>query len=138
MAVEESRNMPRFSQFSLDNLSTCDDKLQRVFREVIRHIDCRVTDGHRTQAEQDLAYNRGHSEKKWPNSKHNQLPSKATDIVPYPVDWEDRERFTLFAGFVMGVASQMGIRLRWGGDWNSNFVVQDNKFDDFAHFELVE
>ena len=48
----------------------------------------------------------------------------------------DRERQTLFAGFVLGVANQMGIKLRWGGDWDQDFEVQDNKFDDFPHFEL--
>ena len=42
----------------------------------------------------------------------------------------------MFAGFVLGVANQMGINLRWGGDWDQDFEVQDNKFDDFPHFEL--
>ena len=61
----------------------------------------------------------------------------ACDVVPYPIDWNDRERFHLFAGFVLGIANQMGIELRWGGDWNRNWEVDDNKFDDFPHFELV-
>ena len=30
------------------------------------------------------------------------------------------------------------IKLRWGGDWNMNFEVDDNKFDDFPHFELIK
>ena len=57
-------------------------------------------------------------------------------MVPYPVDWADRERFHLFAGFVLGIARGMDINLRWGGDWNQNFEVDDNMFDDFPHFEL--
>ena len=32
----------------------------------------------------------------------------------------------------------MGINLRWGGDWNQNWEVNDNKFDDFPHFEIKE
>jgi peptidoglycan L-alanyl-D-glutamate endopeptidase CwlK len=60
------------------------------------------------------------------------------DITPYPVNWDDRERQTLFAGFVMGIARGMGIKLRWGGDWDMDFDVQDNKFDDFPHFEIRE
>jgi hypothetical protein len=32
----------------------------------------------------------------------------------------------------------MGINLRWGGDWNMNFEVDDNQFDDFPHFEIKE
>jgi hypothetical protein len=30
----------------------------------------------------------------------------------------------------------MGINLRWGGDWDQDWEVKDNKFDDFPHFEL--
>jgi hypothetical protein len=30
----------------------------------------------------------------------------------------------------------MGIELRWGGDWDQDFEVKDNRFDDFPHFEL--
>ena len=32
----------------------------------------------------------------------------------------------------------MNINLRWGGDWNQDFQVNDNKFDDFPHFEVRE
>jgi len=30
----------------------------------------------------------------------------------------------------------MGIRLRWGGDWDGDTELDDNKFDDLPHFEL--
>jgi peptidoglycan L-alanyl-D-glutamate endopeptidase CwlK len=36
---------------------------------------------------------------------------------------------------VLGIAQSMGINLRWGGDWDKDWEVQDNKFDDFPHFE---
>jgi hypothetical protein len=32
----------------------------------------------------------------------------------------------------------MEINVRWGGDWNKNFEVDDNMFDDFPHFELIK
>ena len=32
-------------------------------------------------------------------------PSRAVDVVPYPIDWDDRERFHLFAGFVIALLS---------------------------------
>jgi hypothetical protein len=73
----------------------------------------------------------------WPDSKHNQSPSMAVDVAPYPIDWADRERFNYFAGYVMGVASQHGIALRWGGDWNRDWKVRDNNFDDLPHYELI-
>ena len=83
-------------------------------------------------------FDEGKTKVLYPNGRHNDYPSNAVDVVPYPVDWDDRERFHLFAGFVLGIARSMGINLRWGGDWNQNFEVDDNKFDDFPHFELRE
>ena len=65
------------------------------------------------------------------------MPSLAVDVVPYPVDWQDRERMTYFAGFVMGIARvKFGISLRWGGDWDLDTDLKDNKFDDLPHFEI--
>ena len=128
--------MPSFSQVSKDRLATCDPRLQKVFNEVVKYFDCFVIQGHRGQAEQDRAFAEGKSQLKWPNGNHNSLPSKGIDVIPYPIDWSDRERMTLFAGFVMGLATGMGIDIRWGGDWNQNDQVKDNKFDDLVHFEV--
>ena len=128
--------MPKFGKRSRKALKSCDNRLQIVFNEVIKTVDCSVLEGHRGQARQDKFYEEGKSKVKYPSGRHNKYPSMACDVVPYPIDWNDRERFHLFAGFVLGVANQMGIELRWGGDWNQNFEVDDNKFDDFPHFEL--
>lgn len=59
------------------------------------------------------------------------------DAAPFPIDWKDLPRFTLFAGFVLGTASEMGIGVRWGGDWNSDTQVKDESFRDLVHFELT-
>ena len=128
--------MPYFGKSSKNRLSTCDDRLQKVFNEVIKHVDCSVLEGHRSKDRQNKLYEEGKTKVKYPNGRHNRQPSSAVDVTPYPVDWKDRERQTLFAGFVIGVASQMGINLRWGGDWDQDFQVADNRFDDFPHFEL--
>ena len=128
--------MPRFGKSSKKRLLTCDDRLQKVFNEVIKHVDCSVLEGHRSKDRQNKLYEEGKTKVKYPNGRHNRQPSSAVDVTPYPVDWKDRERQTLFAGFVIGVASQMGIKLRWGGDWDQDFQVVDNRFDDFPHFEL--
>ena len=128
--------MPSFSQQSKDQLATCDARLQQVFNEVIKHFDCKVLEGHRNKEKQDAAYASGHSKLKWPNGNHNSMPSKAVDVIPFPIDWADRERMTLFAGFVIGIAQGMGIDIRWGGDWNENTKVKDNSFDDLVHFEV--
>ena len=128
--------MPSFGKKSRENLSTCHEDLQTVFNEVIKHVDCSILEGHRSGERQDKLFAEGKTKVKYPNGRHNANPSNAVDVAPYPIDWDDRERFHLFAGFVIGIAKSMGITLRWGGDWNMNFEVDDNQFDDFPHFEL--
>ena len=103
--------MPSYSNHSKKIIKTCDERIQRVFNEVIKHIDCRAINGARGQVEQDELFLAGKSQVKYPNSQHNYDPSRAIDIVPYPIDWNDRERFTIFAGFVLGTAKQMGVNL---------------------------
>tara|TARA_R100000789_G_scaffold87372_2_gene83798 strand:+ start:343 stop:735 length:393 start_codon:yes stop_codon:yes gene_type:complete len=128
--------MPRFGKRSRNALKTCDERLVKVFNEVIKTVDCSVLEGHRDKDRQNKLFEEGKTKVKYPSGRHNKLPSCAVDCVPYPIDWNDRERFHLFAGFVIGIAKSMGINLRWGGDWNQNWFVDDNKFDDFPHFEL--
>ena len=130
--------MPKFGKRSKERLATCDERLQEVFNEVIKFVDCSVLEGHRGQERQDQLYIDGKTKVKYPNGRHNSKPSNAVDCTPYPVDWADRERQTLFAGFVLGVARSKGIKLRWGGDWDMDFKVMDNRFDDFPHFEVRE
>lgn len=129
--------MPKFSKSSKDRLATAHPDLQRLFTEVVEYFDCSVICGHRDQAEQDLAYATKKSKLKWPNSKHNKTPSLAVDVVPWPVDWKDTDRFLFFGGFVMGMAKAMGISLRWGGDWDGDNDQKDEKFRDLPHFELT-
>jgi hypothetical protein len=128
--------MPRFGTRSRNALHSCDERLKKVFNEVIKTVDCAVLEGHRDKVKQNKYYKEGKTKLQYPLGRHNELPSRACDVVPYPIDWNDRERFHLFAGFVLGIAKSMGINLRWGGDWDQDWEVNDNKFDDFPHFEL--
>ena len=125
-----------FGKSSKRRLATCHPDLQKVFNEVIKYVDCSVLEGHRDERKQNQYFSEGKSKVKYPMGRHNTNPSRAVDVTPYPVNWEDRERQTLFAGFVLGIAKSMGINLRWGGDWDQDFQVNDNRFDDFPHFEL--
>ncbi len=43
-------------------------------------------------------------------------PWRLDQLMPYPIAWDDRERQTLFAGYVLATAKSMNIVLRWGGD----------------------
>tara|TARA_Y100001973_G_C5134274_1_gene299459 strand:- start:513 stop:896 length:384 start_codon:yes stop_codon:yes gene_type:complete len=124
--------MPSFSSKSLARLNSTDERLVRVFTEVVKHFDCTILEGKRTVDRQKMLVQQGKS--KTMNSKH--LKGKAVDVAPYPIDWNDRERFTYFAGYVMGIAAKMGVKLRWGGDWDRDTQVKDNNFDDLPHFEI--
>ena len=128
--------MPIFSEKSKIKLLTCDDKLQRIFNEVIKHFDCTILCGHRKYTDQQQLFNEDKSKVQWKNSRHNIWPSMSVDACPYPIDWNDLNRYRYFAGFVMGVAVVMGVTLRWGGDWDQDTELKDNKFNDFGHFEI--
>ena len=99
--------MPRFSDKSISKLTTCDPRLQRVLHEVIKHFDCTILEGHRDKERQNRMVEEGKSQVRWPDGKHNTVPSMALDVTPYPVVWDDRERQTLFAGFVLATAKSM-------------------------------
>ena len=129
--------MPSFSTRSKSNLDQAQPDLQRLFKEVIKHYDCTVICGHRRQEEHDKAVAEGMSKVRFPDSQLNSSPARAVDVVPYPIDWDDREGFYAFGGFVKGVASQKGIKIRWGGDWDSDNDLHDQNFIDLPHFELA-
>jgi peptidoglycan L-alanyl-D-glutamate endopeptidase CwlK len=130
--------MAKFSKRSLKILETCHPDLQKLFKEVIKVYDCSVISGYRDKTAQNNLYEQGRSKVTYPNSKHNSKPSLGIDVCPYPIVWSENKSFYHFAGFVFGVAKSMGITLRWGGDWDMDLNFRDNRFDDLAHFELID
>ncbi len=130
--------MPKFSKPSADRLATCHADLQRLCNEAIKHVDFTVLYGFRAREEQNQAYKEGKSNLQWPDSKHNQIPSLAVDIAPWPIDWSDTARFARLVGYVERIAEELGIRIRWGGDWNDNYRTKDERLVDMPHIELVE
>jgi peptidoglycan L-alanyl-D-glutamate endopeptidase CwlK len=97
--------------------------------EAIKVMDFSVLCGHRDKEAQNKAFREGFSKAEYPKSKHNQIPSQAIDIAPYPVRWSDRERFVRLAGIVEGIAHSKNIKIRWGGDFST--------IEDLPHIELV-
>ena len=130
--------MATLSPRSLEKLSLVDIRLQEIVMKAIEVMDFSVIEGHRDYVKQEKMFADGHSHLRWPDSKHNQLPSKAVDLAPYPIDWADTERFVLLAGVMFTLASQRGIELRWGGDWDRDGRMSDESFRDYVHFEIVE
>ena len=133
--------MARFGERSRANLAECHPSLQDLFNEVVVHYNCAVLAGHRGKVEQNELFAKNQSKLRYPDSKHNQKPSLAADVVPWfksppHIRWNDRNKFYEFGGFVQGIASQMGIEIRWGGNWNRNDELDDQNFFDLPHFEL--
>jgi peptidoglycan L-alanyl-D-glutamate endopeptidase CwlK len=138
--------MNHFSDTSKARLDTCHKDLKTLFAHVIQDYDCTIICGHRDQPEQDKAFAEGKSKLKYPQSKHNKIPSLAVDAAPYEpkqgIDWKPRQ-MAFFAGYVKGVADRLyhiGVishRIRLGIDWNGNNDVDDESFIDAPHFELI-
>lgn len=140
--------MPSFGARSLSQLQTCHPQLITLFAAVVEVHDCSVLEGHRSAARQAelLAADKSQTS----NSKHLAYPSLAVDVVPYPVEWPDKlpstasakakiqawGRWYLFAGVVFTTAQRLGIKVRWGGAWETGMDPRGNGFQDLAHWEL--
>jgi peptidoglycan LD-endopeptidase CwlK len=129
--------MPSFGKKSLEKLGELHPKLQQVLIEAIKHVDFSIYEGHRSSALQQLYFDAGTSKAKPGQSKHNKFPSEAADLWAYPIDWEQTEQQCYIAGVILGIASQMGIKVRWGYDWDRDGDTRDNKFNDMPHFEVL-
>lgn len=150
--------MPSFSRESQYRLDTVTKKLKDFMLDLIRIVDFKVTCGHRAKDEQDAAFREGRSKLEFPKSAHNLFPSAAIDIYPCPVELPDEsvkadpqeeiarlkknmdlyKRWYYFGGFVLGYAKAKGIKIRWGGDWDSDFNIKDQNLNDLPHFEMTE
>ena len=78
--------MPKFGKTSRKRLATCDERLQKVFNEVIKHVDCSILEGHRSGERQNKLYDEGKTKVKFPKGRHNNNPSLAVDVARYPID----------------------------------------------------
>ena len=129
--------MYKFSKRSADKLATCHPDLQKVMNEVIKHYDITILEGVRTVERQRELVEQGKS--KTMRSKHlSQLDgySHAVDVALWPIDWNDREKWIMFAGFVKGVAAAIGVKITSGIDWDDDMSIKDHSFFDGPHFQL--
>lgn len=52
----------------------------------------------------------------------------ALDLIPYPVDWNNIERFNMLATLMFRAALEDGYPHEWGGHWK--------RFKDYPHHQL--
>lgn len=128
--------MAKFGPASLACRGTLHPKLKELVDAAIVIVDFSIICGHRDMAAQNAAFNSGASKKTWPHSRHNVVPSRAFDIIPYPTGWRDIPQFYRMAGVVQACAYKLDLEIRWGGDWDGDGDFSDQLFNDLAHFEL--
>ena len=121
--------MFKLSTLSQAKLNSCHSDLILLINEVAKTEKCAVICGHRGKAEQEKAYLSGTSRAKWGQSKHNQMPSLAVDVVPLPLDWEDIPAFEKLGEKIMAKAKELGIKVKWGKYFKG--------LVDYPHFELA-
>ena len=127
--------MPKFSKRSQQKLEQCHEDLQVLFNDIIKKYDCTIICGYRNEKEQNKAFIAGHSRLKYPESKHNKIPSLAVDVLPCPVSYSDKEKIRDFATYVKSIIVKLIKEdrithvIKWGGDWK--------KLVDMPHWEIV-
>lgn len=146
----------KFSKASLAARAKMHPLLQKIVDEAIKVIDFKILDATRGRAAQTKAFLQGNSKAKFGQSAHNYVPAVAGDLFPAPYMWPDDKNLTaeqrkiarqafLNMGNVIGyydpktgkgkgLAKELKIPLRWGGDWNMDGNTSDGW--DMPHFEL--
>ena len=119
--------MPHFGRKSREQLASCHPTLVTIATRAIEFTDFSVLCGYRDEETQNELKAQGFSQVSWPDSKHNQHPSLAFDLAPYPIDWDDEDSFCVLAGRILQIANEIGFDLTWGGIW---------KMRDLGHFQL--
>jgi peptidoglycan L-alanyl-D-glutamate endopeptidase CwlK len=136
------RKLNGLSKKDRQKLIEADEKLQLLVFEVSSQMDIIVIETHRSVERQTELYAKGKTKVK--HSKHNFKPSRAIDIAPYykknnkmVIPWEDHRPFYFLGGLMMRSAKLHNIKLRWGGDWDSDLDFADQTFNDLVHYELI-
>ena len=124
--------MPRFGKRSKERLRGIDARLVSVLNELVKIMDVTIIEGLRSEQRLEKLLKEGSTKTKF--SKH--ITGKAVDLAPYPIDWNDRDRFHYMGGMISGIAKQLNVPVRWGGDWDSDGETKDNRFDDLVHVEI--
>ena len=126
----------KLGQRSIDRLKGVNPSLVAVFKRACETMpfDVTVLEGLRSYERQQELLKQGAT--KVSISRH--MSGNALDIAPYPIDWNDLERFQIVAEHMFKAAKELGIVIRWGGTWERSFTkpVKWAKFLDAPHFEL--
>lgn len=136
------------SQRSISNLRQVHPDLVSVVELAIQITgqDFIVIEGVRTQERQDELWAQGRTKPgpivTWTKDASSHGIGKdgyghAVDICPFPVDWNDLSKFDAIYVAMMAAAQELGVRLRYGGDWDMDGKLRERGETDSPHFELA-
>ena len=131
---------------SKSRLSGVQAPLRRVVARAIEMtaVDFAVIEGLRTLARQQALYAQGRTAPgkvvTWTmNSRH--LEGAAVDLAPIDsagrILWEDTAAFDQIAKAMFAAADDVGVRIRWGADWDQDGAPRERGEHDSPHFELT-
>lgn len=146
-----------FGPKSRAKLEGVDPDLVRVLELAISRspIDWMILEGVRTVERQHSLYGQGrtaaqlrakgvdprHAKPTMPTVtwtlKSNHFTGKAVDVVPYPVDWDTPAKFDAIAKAIFAAADELGVKVRWGADWDQDGNPRERGESDSPHFELA-
>jgi peptidoglycan LD-endopeptidase CwlK len=101
-----------------------------------------VVEGLRTKERQEHLYAQGRTKPgpkvTWTmKSKH--LDGRAVDLAPLihgAIDWKDLKKFDQIATAMIEAGKEVGVLVRWGGDWDMDGLPRERGESDSPHFEL--
>lgn len=149
---------------SRQKLATVDPRLRAVVERAIQITtqDFKVLEGVRSQKRQYELYAQGRTlaqlraagvpatilakpgerivtwtlnSRHFPDSKTGL--SRAVDLVPFPVDWNDLKKFDAISRAMLQAAKELNTPLRWGADWDQDGKPREKGESDSPHFELA-
>lgn len=125
-------------------LEGVNDALVNVVRRAAKRLPFTlfVVEGLRTRERQAELYAQGRTKPgrkvTWTlHSKH--LEGKAVDLAPLingAIDWADLSKFDAVAKAMQDAAKEVGVTVRWGGDWDMDGQPRERGESDSPHFEL--
>ena len=132
---------------SMERLEDVHPKLAEVVEMAIQltHQDFMVLEGVRSPERQAELYAQGRTKPgnkvTWTlNSNHFKNPrtgyGHAVDLVPFPVDWNTPKKFDAMAKAMFAAADTLGVKIRWGADWDRDGNPREKGEGDSPHFEL--
>lgn len=126
---------------SLARLKGVDEQLVNIVKRAIEisEVDFTVLEGVRTLERQRELYAQGRTAPgkivTW-TMKSRHIEGKAVDLVPYPLDWNDLDKFDKIKNAMFQAAREQDVNLRWGADWDGDGKYREKGEYDSPHFEL--